>query len=111
MAESVALITGALTGIGRATAVIFAQQGAHVVVSGRREKEGQDLAAELKALGAQAEFIRAACGGVRLCSQQTCGGGVDKVCRTGSRWDRCPRQRGGPRHDGYGHAHALHQYR
>ena len=57
--ESVALITGALTGIGRATAVIFAQQGAHVVVSGRREKEGQDLAAELKALGAKAEFIRA----------------------------------------------------
>ncbi len=59
MVESVALITGALTGIGRATAVIFAQQGAHVVVSGRREKEGQDLAAELKALGAKAEFIRA----------------------------------------------------
>ena len=59
MAESIVLITGALTGIGRATAVIFAQHGAHVVVSGRREKEGQDLAAELKALGAKAEFIRA----------------------------------------------------
>jgi NAD(P)-dependent dehydrogenase (short-subunit alcohol dehydrogenase family) len=59
MAESIALITGALTGIGRATAVIFAQQGAHVVVSGRCETEGQDLAAELKALGAKAEFIRA----------------------------------------------------
>jgi len=59
MAESVALITGALTGIGRATAVVLAQQGAHVVVSGRREKEGQDLAAELQALGAKAEFIRA----------------------------------------------------
>ncbi len=59
MAESVALITGALTGIGRSTAVIFAQQGAHVIVSGRREKEGQVLAAELKALGAKAEFIRA----------------------------------------------------
>ena len=59
MAESVALITGALTGIGRATAVVLAQQGTHVVVSGRREKEGQDLAAELQALGAKAEFIRA----------------------------------------------------
>jgi NAD(P)-dependent dehydrogenase (short-subunit alcohol dehydrogenase family) len=59
MAESVALITGALTGIGRATAVVLAQQGAHVVVSGRREKEGQVLAAELRALGAKAEFIRA----------------------------------------------------
>ena len=59
MAESVALITGALTGIGRATAVVFAQQGAHVVVSGRRDREGEDLAAELQALGAKAEFIRA----------------------------------------------------
>src|SRR5437660_10449730 len=58
MAESVALITGALTGIGRATAVVLAQQGTHVVVSGRREKEGQDLAAELQALGAKAEFVR-----------------------------------------------------
>ena len=57
--ESVALITGALTGIGRATAVVFAQQGAHVVVSGRRDREGEDLAAELQALGAKAEFIRA----------------------------------------------------
>ena len=59
MAESVALITGALTGIGRSTAVIFAQQGAHVVVSRRRDREGEDLAAELQALGAKAEFIRA----------------------------------------------------
>jgi len=58
MASPVVLITGALTGIGRATAVIFAQEGARVVVSGRREKEGQELAAELQALGAEAVFIR-----------------------------------------------------
>jgi len=53
----VVLITGALTGIGRAAAVIFAQEGAHVVVSGRRDKEGQELAAELQALGADAVFV------------------------------------------------------
>ncbi len=58
MKTPVVLITGALTGIGRATAVTFAQQGAHVLVSGRREKEGQALVAELRALGAEAEFVR-----------------------------------------------------
>src|SRR5438105_10515023 len=58
MSDQVVLITGALTGIGRATAVIFAQQGAQVVVSGRRDKEGQELVAELRALGAEAEFVR-----------------------------------------------------
>src|ERR1700751_3888273 len=58
MSSQVVLITGALTGIGRAAALIFAQEGARVVVSGRRDKEGQDLAAELKRLGAQAMFVR-----------------------------------------------------
>jgi hypothetical protein len=58
MNTQVVLITGALTGIGRATAVIFAQEGAHVVVSGRRDKEGQELATELLGLGAEAIFVR-----------------------------------------------------
>jgi NAD(P)-dependent dehydrogenase (short-subunit alcohol dehydrogenase family) len=53
------LITGALTGIGRATALAFARQGANVVVSGRRDEAGNALAAELRSLGAQAEFQRA----------------------------------------------------
>ena len=60
MKNKTVLITGALDcGIGRATAVIFAQQGAQVMVSGRRDKEGQKLVAELRALGAEAEFVRA----------------------------------------------------
>jgi len=54
----IVLVTGALTGIGRAAAIAFAQEGAKVVVSGRREKEGQELAAELQALGAEAIFVR-----------------------------------------------------
>jgi NAD(P)-dependent dehydrogenase (short-subunit alcohol dehydrogenase family) len=58
MNSPVVLITGALTGIGRAAAVVFAQDGAHLVVSGRRDKEGQELAAELQALGAEAIFVR-----------------------------------------------------
>jgi NAD(P)-dependent dehydrogenase (short-subunit alcohol dehydrogenase family) len=58
MSSQVVLITGALTGIGRAAAVIFAQEGARIVVSGRRDKEGQDLVKELQALGAEAIFVR-----------------------------------------------------
>jgi NAD(P)-dependent dehydrogenase (short-subunit alcohol dehydrogenase family) len=58
MSSPVVLITGALTGIGRAAAIIFAQQGAHIVVSGRRDKQGQELVAELQGLGAEAIFVR-----------------------------------------------------
>jgi NAD(P)-dependent dehydrogenase (short-subunit alcohol dehydrogenase family) len=58
-APAVVLITGALTGIGRATAIAFAKDGAHTVVSGRRDEEGQKLVTELRKLGAEAEYIRA----------------------------------------------------
>src|ERR1700730_12764850 len=56
--SSVVLITGALTGIGRATALAFARKGARVVVSGRRDEAGQALATELRALVADAEYMR-----------------------------------------------------
>jgi len=59
MGNPVVLITGALTGIGRATALAFAKEGARLVVSGRRDDAGLALATELRALGAEAEFIRA----------------------------------------------------
>jgi NAD(P)-dependent dehydrogenase (short-subunit alcohol dehydrogenase family) len=59
MGTQVVLITGALSGIGRAAAIAFAQRGARVVASGRREKEGKALEAELLGLGAEALFVRA----------------------------------------------------
>jgi NAD(P)-dependent dehydrogenase (short-subunit alcohol dehydrogenase family) len=58
MSNPVVLITGALTGIGRAAAIAFAKEGARVVVAGRHEEAGQQLTAELRKLGAEAEFIR-----------------------------------------------------
>jgi NAD(P)-dependent dehydrogenase (short-subunit alcohol dehydrogenase family) len=59
MITPVVLITGALTGIGRATAIAFAQEGARVVVSGRRDEAGQKLVAELREIGVEAEYWRA----------------------------------------------------
>jgi NAD(P)-dependent dehydrogenase (short-subunit alcohol dehydrogenase family) len=59
MSSPVVLITGALTGIGRATAVAFAKDGARIVVAGRRDVEGKALENELRGLGAEASFIKA----------------------------------------------------
>ena len=54
---TVVLITGALTGIGRATALAFAKEGDQIVVSGRHGDTGAELVSELRSLGAEAEFI------------------------------------------------------
>jgi NAD(P)-dependent dehydrogenase (short-subunit alcohol dehydrogenase family) len=59
MDERVILITGALTGIGRAAAVAFAKKGARVVVAGRRDEAGEALVRELRSFGSEAEFIKA----------------------------------------------------
>jgi NAD(P)-dependent dehydrogenase (short-subunit alcohol dehydrogenase family) len=59
MSNPVVLITGALTGIGRAAALAFAKRGAKVVVAGRRDDAGKALVEELRSLGSEAEFIYA----------------------------------------------------
>jgi NAD(P)-dependent dehydrogenase (short-subunit alcohol dehydrogenase family) len=59
MGKPVILITGALTGIGRASANAYAKKGANVVIAGRHEEAGQALAEELRSTGSEAEFINA----------------------------------------------------
>src|SRR5882672_4829819 len=59
MDTSVVVITGALTGIGRAAALAFARKGHRIVVAGRHETAGKELAEELRALGTDVEFLRA----------------------------------------------------
>jgi NAD(P)-dependent dehydrogenase (short-subunit alcohol dehydrogenase family) len=59
MNTPVVLITGALTGIGRATALAFAKEGARIVIAGRRDEAGQNLVAELRRLDAEVEYVNA----------------------------------------------------
>ena len=59
MSTQVVLITGGITGIGRAAAIAFAKKGSNVVVAGRRDEAGKALVKELRAFGAEAEFINA----------------------------------------------------
>src|SRR5437870_11657494 len=57
--DKVALVTEGTYGIGKLTAIAFARAGAKVVLSGRREKEGAQVVAEIKKLGGEAAFVRA----------------------------------------------------
>ena len=59
MSNPVVLVTGALTGIGRAAAVAFAKKGAKLVIAGRRDEAGKAFVKELRSLGSEAEFINA----------------------------------------------------
>ena len=58
MSTPVVLITGALTGIGRATAIAFAKEGVRLVISGCNEAKGKVLEAILRSFGTEAEFVR-----------------------------------------------------
>src|SRR5579863_6588519 len=58
MKGKIAFITGGTTGIGRDTAVLFAKHGAKVVITGRREAEGNETIALVKATGGEGLFVK-----------------------------------------------------
>ena len=77
MEGKVALITGGTSGIGRATAVLFAREGAKVALTGRDEVRGRVVLHEVKNAGGEGVFIRS---DVRLASD--CRHAVDETIKT-----------------------------
>ena len=59
LTDRIAIITGATSGIGKATAILFAQEGAKVVITGRRQVHGEKVVSEIQALGGVCQFIQA----------------------------------------------------
>jgi len=55
----VALVTGGATGIGKACALALAREGVRLIISGRRERLGEEAASEIRAAGVEARFVRA----------------------------------------------------
>ena len=81
LAGRTALVTGATSGIGRATSVVLAERGAQVVVSGRDAARGEAVVQEIRAAGGKADFLAAELGdadSVRSLAQQAkeLGGGT-----------------------------------
>ncbi|MCP9999383.1 SDR family oxidoreductase [Streptomyces werraensis] len=59
LAGNVALVTGATSGIGAATAALLAERGAHVLVAGRDASRGESVTAAIRAHGGKADFLAA----------------------------------------------------
>ena len=82
LTNKVALITGGTSGIGEATAILFAKEGAKVAITGRNEKRGHAVTEQITKDSGQAIFIRT---DVRLAAD--CRRAVDETVRAFGRLD------------------------
>src|SRR6266567_6019598 len=80
--EKVALITGGTSGIGEATALLFAAEGAKVAITGRNEQRGAAVAGRMKERGGNALFLRA-----DVSQANDCKRAVEETLRTFGRLD------------------------
>jgi NAD(P)-dependent dehydrogenase (short-subunit alcohol dehydrogenase family) len=80
--DKVAIVTGGTSGIGKATALAFAREGANVVLSGRRKAEGADTVREIQSAGGDAIFVR-----TDVTNQSDVEALVDTACSTYGRLD------------------------
>ncbi|WP_420147106.1 SDR family NAD(P)-dependent oxidoreductase [Spirosoma sp.] len=64
-----ALVTGAASGIGKAIALLYVRHGANVIVSDVDEAQGQQVVEEIRAAGANAQFVKADVGDPAQCQQ------------------------------------------
>ena len=55
--NKVAIVTGSTSGMGRATAVLFAREGAKVVISGRNEERAKEIVNQIKSEGFEAMYV------------------------------------------------------
>jgi NAD(P)-dependent dehydrogenase (short-subunit alcohol dehydrogenase family) len=82
VAGKVALITGGTSGIGRATALLFAEHGARIAITGRSEERGAEVVAACEALGAEALFL-----GADLTDAAVCAPLIEKILARFGRLD------------------------
>jgi len=82
LADRVALITGATSGIGRATALLLAHEGAGLVLTGRNDERGRAVAAEINAAGGHAGYLHS-----DVCREADCRAAIEHAISEYGRLD------------------------
>ncbi|HXZ18985.1 MAG TPA: SDR family NAD(P)-dependent oxidoreductase [Candidatus Acidoferrales bacterium] len=82
LADRVAIITGATSGIGRATALLFAREGARLALTGRNDQRGREVVAEIRAAGGCASYLHS-----DVCREADCRAAIEHTISEYGRLD------------------------